>query len=155
MFVPDRCPPVQREPSRRTASKSSAPSPLSALQTRLVLEATERCPPEDIGGPWSYQEFREACVDPTHERHAELVEWLGQQRLRSGTGQLRRAQQSCRRPGRKVGSQITPKTESPFGCGPGIHETGSRPHLIFVIDHSPHDLLSDLFVQRTNNWSSA
>ncbi|WEJ08792.1 plasmid pRiA4b ORF-3 family protein (plasmid) [Sinorhizobium sp. M103] len=24
-----------------------------------------------------YQEFREALADPTHERHAEFVEWWG------------------------------------------------------------------------------
>ncbi|AUX78886.1 hypothetical protein NXT3_PB00227 (plasmid) [Sinorhizobium fredii] len=40
----------------------------------MLLEAAGRCPPEDIGGPWGYQEFREALADPTHERHAELVE---------------------------------------------------------------------------------
>ncbi|MER8434973.1 IS1096 element passenger TnpR family protein [Mesorhizobium caraganae] len=43
----------------------------------MLLEATGCCPPEDIGGPWSYPEFREACVDPTHEGHAELIEWWG------------------------------------------------------------------------------
>ncbi|MDK1389829.1 plasmid pRiA4b ORF-3 family protein [Sinorhizobium sp. 8-89] len=43
----------------------------------MLLEATGRCPPEDVGGPWGYQEFREALADPTHERHAELVEWWG------------------------------------------------------------------------------
>nr|WP_246661428.1 plasmid pRiA4b ORF-3 family protein [Rhizobium sp. MHM7A] len=40
-------------------------------------EATGRCPPEDVGGPWGYQEFREALADPAHERHAELTEWWG------------------------------------------------------------------------------
>lgn len=40
-----------------------------------LLEATGRCPPEDIGGPWGYQEARDALADPTHERHAEIAEW--------------------------------------------------------------------------------
>jgi Plasmid pRiA4b ORF-3-like protein len=43
----------------------------------MLLEATGRCPPEDIGGHWGYQEFREALADPTHQRHDELVEWWG------------------------------------------------------------------------------
>jgi len=45
------------------------------LYPRLT-EATGRCPPEDIGGPWGYAEFLEAIGDPQHERHAEFKEWL-------------------------------------------------------------------------------
>lgn len=43
-----------------------------------LIEATGRCPPEDIGGPWGYGEFLEAIADPKHERHAELTEWIGE-----------------------------------------------------------------------------
>jgi hypothetical protein len=46
------------------------------LYPRLI-EATGRCPPEDVGGPWGYAEFLEAVNNPRHERHAELKEWLG------------------------------------------------------------------------------
>ncbi len=35
------------------------------------------CPPEDCGGPWGYAEFLEAIRDPKHERHEELLEWVG------------------------------------------------------------------------------
>ncbi|WP_369678895.1 IS1096 element passenger TnpR family protein [Sinorhizobium medicae] len=52
-----------------------------------ALEPTGRCPPEDIGGPWGYQEFREALADGRT---------VGQRGLRSRQGQLRRAQQSRR-----------------------------------------------------------
>src|SRR5208283_6014517 len=45
------------------------------LYPRLI-EASGRCPPEDIGGPWGYAEFLEAIGDPKHERHAEFKEWL-------------------------------------------------------------------------------
>ncbi|TCQ71851.1 pRiA4b ORF-3-like protein [Ochrobactrum sp. BH3] len=38
-------------------------------------EATGNCPPEDVGGPWGYQEFCEALANPSHERHAEFLEW--------------------------------------------------------------------------------
>jgi hypothetical protein len=35
------------------------------------------CPPEDCGGPWGYGDFLEAIQDPRHERHEELLEWVG------------------------------------------------------------------------------
>ena len=41
-----------------------------------LIEATGRCPPEDVGGPWGYAEFLEAIGDPKHERHAEFTEWI-------------------------------------------------------------------------------
>lgn len=48
-----------------------------ALYPRLV-EASGRCPPEDVGGPWGYAELLEAIGDKKHERHAEVREWLGE-----------------------------------------------------------------------------
>jgi hypothetical protein len=51
----------------------AAPEP-GAAYPRLV-EATGRCPPEDVGGPPGYAEFLEAIADSTHERHAEITEW--------------------------------------------------------------------------------
>lgn len=42
-----------------------------------LLAASGRCPPEDVGGPWGYQEFLEALADPKHKRHGEMVEWWG------------------------------------------------------------------------------
>jgi hypothetical protein len=49
----------------------------SALYPRLI-EASGRCPPEDIGGPWGYAEYLEAIGNPKHERHAEFKEWLAE-----------------------------------------------------------------------------
>ena len=43
-----------------------------------LIEVTGRCPPEDVGGPWGYEEFLEAIADPKHVRHAELTEWIGE-----------------------------------------------------------------------------
>jgi hypothetical protein len=37
------------------------------------------CPPEDCGGVWGYRDLRDALADPTHERHEEMLEWLGLQ----------------------------------------------------------------------------
>jgi hypothetical protein len=51
-----------------------APEP-GASYPKLV-EATGRCPPEDVGGPPGYEEFLEAVADPNHERHAEIKEWF-------------------------------------------------------------------------------
>lgn len=41
----------------------------------ILLEATGRCPPEDVGGPWGYEECLEAIADPDHERYEELIDW--------------------------------------------------------------------------------
>lgn len=35
------------------------------------------CPPEDCGGPRSYDAFLEAISDPAHERHQEMLELAG------------------------------------------------------------------------------
>ncbi|TXL70083.1 plasmid pRiA4b ORF-3 family protein [Vineibacter terrae] len=42
-----------------------------------LTEASGRCPPEDVGGPWGYAEMLEALDNPRHERHAEIREWIG------------------------------------------------------------------------------
>lgn len=44
-----------------------------------LLGGRRRCPPENCGGPWGYQELLEAMADPSHERHAEVVEWVGEE----------------------------------------------------------------------------
>jgi hypothetical protein len=44
----------------------------------VCLEGKRACPPEDVGGPWGYEEFAEAIRDPAHERHEELLEWVGE-----------------------------------------------------------------------------
>jgi len=46
------------------------------LYPRLI-EVSGRCPPEDCGGPWGYAELLDAIKDPTHERHTDLTEWIG------------------------------------------------------------------------------
>lgn len=35
------------------------------------------CPPEDCGGPRGYSNLLETIGDPSHEDHAEMLEWLG------------------------------------------------------------------------------
>jgi len=43
-----------------------------------LINATGRCPPEDVGGPWGYDEFLDALSDPAHENHAEMKGWIGE-----------------------------------------------------------------------------
>jgi len=43
----------------------------------LCLEGARACPPEDCGGIWGYADFVEAIQNPRHERHEELLEWVG------------------------------------------------------------------------------
>ncbi len=43
----------------------------------VCLEGARACPPEDCGGVWGYADFVEAIQDPDHERHEEILEWVG------------------------------------------------------------------------------
>ena len=45
--------------------------------TMICLAGQRRCPPEDVGGPWGYQEFLQAIADPSHEEHESYMEWCG------------------------------------------------------------------------------
>ena len=42
-----------------------------------LVEAVGRCPPEDVGGSWGYEEFLKVLADPDHEEYAERMEWAG------------------------------------------------------------------------------
>jgi len=44
----------------------------------VCLEGQRACPPEDCGGIWGYADLLEAISDKRHERHEELLEWLGE-----------------------------------------------------------------------------
>ena len=35
------------------------------------------CPPEDCGGIPGFYDLREALSDPNHERHEEMLDWIG------------------------------------------------------------------------------
>ena len=41
------------------------------------IDGQNACPPEDVGGPWGYQDFLEAISDTKHENHKEMMEWCG------------------------------------------------------------------------------
>ena len=44
-----------------------------------LVDAVGRCPPEDVGGSWGYDEFLDALADPAHENHAEMKDWIGEE----------------------------------------------------------------------------
>jgi hypothetical protein len=43
----------------------------------VCLGGARRCPPEDVGGAYGYQEFLEAIFDPTHEDYDQFIRWAG------------------------------------------------------------------------------
>jgi hypothetical protein len=43
----------------------------------VCMEGARACPPEDVGGVWGYADFLKAVADPGHERHTELLGWIG------------------------------------------------------------------------------
>ena len=45
--------------------------PVPGIVYPRLIEASGRCPPEDVGGPPGYEEFLAAIMDADHERHAE------------------------------------------------------------------------------------
>ena len=51
--------------------------PIPGITYPRLIEAVGRCPPEDVGGPPGYEEFLAAIADPTHEQHAENLQWVG------------------------------------------------------------------------------
>ena len=43
----------------------------------VCLAGERACPPEDSGGPWNYEDFLDAILDPDHEEHQEMLDWVG------------------------------------------------------------------------------
>jgi hypothetical protein len=67
---------------RVRVTKIGPPKP--DLKYPTCLAGRGACPPEDCGGVWGYYELLDAVGDPRHERHAEMVEWLGTERFDAG-----------------------------------------------------------------------
>ncbi len=43
----------------------------------VLVDAKGACPPDDCGGPWGYAELKEILADRAHDRHQEMLDWLG------------------------------------------------------------------------------
>jgi len=54
-----------------------ASNPEATVTHAVCTEGARACPPEDIGGPFGYEDFLAALADPDHEMHEELKEWIG------------------------------------------------------------------------------
>ena len=44
----------------------------------VCLKGARACPPEDCGGAWGDKELADALADRAHERHEDLVDWIGE-----------------------------------------------------------------------------
>ena len=51
--------------------------PLEGAKKPVCLAGERRCPPEDVGGPFGYEEFLEAIFEPGHEEFAHFRGWAG------------------------------------------------------------------------------
>jgi len=47
------------------------------LRYPCCVAGRRACPPEDVGGPWGYQDFLAAVSDPGHAEHEQWLEWAG------------------------------------------------------------------------------
>jgi hypothetical protein len=47
------------------------------LRYPYCVAGRRACPPEDVGGPWGYQDFVLAVGDPDHDEHEQWLEWAG------------------------------------------------------------------------------
>jgi Plasmid pRiA4b ORF-3-like protein len=75
-----------------------------------LIEATGRCPPEDVGRPWGYAELLAAIDDPKHERHAELGDWIGDDfdpKVASADARSQEVEELAKRWSRKTSSKKT------------------------------------------------
>lgn len=43
----------------------------------VCIAGKRNCPPEDVGGPWGYENFLQTIQDPDHPEHEYFLEWVG------------------------------------------------------------------------------
>jgi hypothetical protein len=60
---------------RLSVEKVLAPEP--GVSYPRCVSGRRACPPEDVGGPWGYDEYLAAMADPAHPEHEHYREWLG------------------------------------------------------------------------------
>jgi len=60
----------------RVTLKEIVDSDPSATYPRCTA-GKRACPPEDCGGPWGYGLFLDANLNPGHEEHESMLEWVG------------------------------------------------------------------------------
>jgi len=50
---------------------------VDGIRYPICIAGKRACPPEDCGGPYGYADFLDAISDPKHDRHEEVIEWIG------------------------------------------------------------------------------
>lgn len=55
--------------------KKLTPKPTDTFP--ICVDGAGACPPEDCGGIWGYYDLLQAIKDPNHERHEEIIDWIG------------------------------------------------------------------------------
>lgn len=58
-----------------TVDKVTAPE--AGMRYPACTAGRRACPPEDVGGPWSYPDFCAAIENSDHPEHDERLEWAG------------------------------------------------------------------------------
>ena len=43
----------------------------------VCLKGRRACPPEDVGGPWGYEDFLKVVRDRKHPEHKAMITWVG------------------------------------------------------------------------------
>jgi len=51
--------------------------PQEGIKYPVCIAGKRNCPPEDVGGPWGYQNFLEAIKNPRHPEHKLMLQWVG------------------------------------------------------------------------------
>ena len=59
-----------------TVEKILSPDPTAPKMARC-LDGARRCPPEDCGGTWGYDNLIKIMRNPKHKEHNSMKEWLG------------------------------------------------------------------------------
>ncbi len=44
----------------------------------VLVDGAGTCPPEDCGGPYGFNTFLPAYLDPKHPQHRDMVDWIGE-----------------------------------------------------------------------------
>jgi Plasmid pRiA4b ORF-3-like protein len=51
--------------------------PPAACPVPIYIGGANACPPDDIGGPYSYPDFVDAITNPSHPEHQAMLDWHG------------------------------------------------------------------------------
>jgi hypothetical protein len=63
---------------RHTLTVEKILAPEAGVRYPRCVTGRRACPPEDVGGPWGYNDFLEAMADPAHPEHDQRAEWAGE-----------------------------------------------------------------------------